>query len=188
MKIIVFLALCLMTATSVTAYAASEKQISKSFMVANWKGEVPPTDEVAEPVNEPEDEHSGDDAKRTAPPAEPEDELEDVAPPGDGTVEPEGSATVDDANPEGELLTAPEDDAPPVEGAVELEDDPTAPRDEQHTKPEDAPPPSEDAIEPEDEQSMVETEENELPAKEVTNEPAPVVDDTPKDDSENEVG
>ncbi len=181
MKKIVFIVLCLtaflIATPNMTAYAASTACSSKSFVVANWKGEMPtpPTDEAAEPVNEPEDEHSGHDAKRTA--VEPEDEPEveegdkpgETAPPAEGYEEHEGGAKADDAAPEGEQSVNPAEQ----EGEQPLED---------------APPPSEDAIEPEDEQSMVETEENELPAKEVTNEPAPVVDDTPKDDSENEVG
>lgn len=93
---------------------------------------------------------------------------------------------MDDANPEGEFLTALEDDAPPVEGAVELEDDPTDPRDEQHTKPEDASPPKEDAVEPQDEQKMNEAAENEQPTNGAAEEPAPAVDDTSDDGSDNE--
>ncbi len=158
-----------------SAFAAGRMCASKSFVVANWKGEVPPTDEVAEPVNEPKDtadEHSGDDAKREAKPAEPEDEpntdeQEDDAPPVDGTVESEGSATVDDANHEGERPAYPTD----PEGEQPKENEIT---------------PAEEIIAPQDEQPVVETTESELPANGATDEPAPAVDDMPEDDSESE--
>lgn len=182
MKKIVHLTLILlMIIPNMTAYAASTACSSKSFVVANWKGEIPrpSIDEIAAPVNEPEEEHSEDDAKRTADELVGEEnenpsEPGGAAPPDEGTVKPEDDATADDAahegeqpvepaNPEGEKHTEPMDEIPSVDENVGLEMD--------------APP-------------VVETEENEKPANEAIDEPAPIVEDAPpiistEDGSEN---